>query len=104
MALSGKDASQTELAVERTMLAWWRTALAAIAVALAVGRLLPELAPDAKQWPLVTLGLGFSAYAIGVVIYGTIRHAPSKIPIPLLLIAALSVVLGLATAALIALS
>ena len=34
---------RTRLAAERTELAWWRTALTSIAVAIAVGRVVPEL-------------------------------------------------------------
>jgi len=34
---------RTRLASERTYLAWWRSALAAIAVALGVGKVVPEL-------------------------------------------------------------
>ena len=37
------DARRTSLANERTQLAWWRTGLTALAVALAVGRLVPEI-------------------------------------------------------------
>src|SRR4249920_3427477 len=35
---------RTHLANERTQLAWWRTGLTALAVALGVGRVVPELA------------------------------------------------------------
>ena len=34
---------RTELAAERTWLAWWRTAIAAAVAGLGVGRLLPEV-------------------------------------------------------------
>jgi putative membrane protein len=64
---------RTSLAGERTLLAWWRTGLTAIAVALAVGRLLPELDPHAARWPYVALGIGFSAYGIGLFVLGTHR-------------------------------
>src|SRR4029077_19976442 len=58
----GGDERRTRLAgerptwaPERTLLAWWRTGMAALAVALAVGRLLPVLAPNATRWPYVVL-------------------------------------------------
>lgn len=64
---------RTSLAGERTMLAWWRTGLTAIAVALAVGRLLPELAKHSARWPYVLLGIGFALYGIAMFLLGTRR-------------------------------
>jgi putative membrane protein len=64
---------RTSLAGERTLLAWWRTGLTAVAVALAVGRLLPELAPHATKWPYVALGVGFALYGIAMFLLGTQR-------------------------------
>jgi uncharacterized membrane protein YidH (DUF202 family) len=70
----GDDASrQTWLAHERTLLAWWRTALAAIAVALGVGRLLPSLLHVGKT-PFIVIGAGFGALATGLVLYAAWRH------------------------------
>ena len=66
-------ARRTSLAGERTLLAWWRTGLAAIAVALGVGRLLPQLAPDATHWPYLALGVAFSIYGIGLFVFGMMR-------------------------------
>jgi inner membrane protein YidH len=100
---------RTSLAGERTLLAWWRTGLTAIAVALAVGRLLPELAPHAARWPYVALGVGFSVYGIGLFVLGTHRmgifdrKAGGSSAEDRLLIAFLGggVILGIATLALI---
>jgi putative membrane protein len=64
---------RTSMAGERTLLAWWRTGLTAIAVALGVGRLLPELTKHQTHWPYVTLGIGFSLYGIGLFVLGTWR-------------------------------
>ena len=50
---------RTELAAERTWLAWWRTAIAAAIAGLGVGRLLPEVVTGTK-WPYVVLGAGYS--------------------------------------------
>jgi uncharacterized membrane protein YidH (DUF202 family) len=62
-----QDASRrTLLAEERTFLAWFRSGLAAIAVSLAVGRLLPALVErqllagrflPLPLWVIVTLGV-----------------------------------------------
>ena len=68
------DASRrTWLAHERTLLAWWRTSFAAIAVALAVGRLLPSVL-DVAATPFVILGVGFGLVAIALVVYGAVHH------------------------------
>jgi putative membrane protein len=64
---------RTSLAGERTLLAWWRTGLTAIAVALGVGRVLPELSPHATRWPYAVLGVGFALYGIGMFLLGTRR-------------------------------
>jgi putative membrane protein len=64
---------RTSLASERTVLAWWRTGLTAIAVALGVGRLLPELAPHVTRWPYAALGVGFALYGICLFVFGTRR-------------------------------
>jgi putative membrane protein len=64
---------RTSLAAERTWLAWWRTALAASAGALAVGRFAPDLLGVAS-WPYVLLGCSYAALAIGLLIVGARRH------------------------------
>ncbi len=66
-------ARRTSLAGERTLLAWWRTGLTAIAVGIGVGRLLPELAPRATRWPYAVLGVAFSLYGIALFVLGTRR-------------------------------
>jgi putative membrane protein len=64
---------RTSLAGERTLLAWWRTGLTAIAVALAVGRFLPELTPHSTRWPYAALGIAFALYGIAMFLLGTRR-------------------------------
>ena len=64
---------RTHLATERTQLAWWRTGLTALAVALAVGRVVPELQGASTQWPYTAIGVGFALYAIALIYYGTRR-------------------------------
>src|SRR5215208_6927619 len=64
---------RTSMAAERTWLAWWRTALAATAGALAVGRFAPELL-DVASWPYVVLGCGYAGLAIGLLVAGAVRQ------------------------------
>ena len=63
---------RTGMAAERTWLAWWRTALAATAGALAVGRLVPELVD--VSWPYVALGTAYAALAVGLLMMGARRQ------------------------------
>jgi uncharacterized membrane protein YidH (DUF202 family) len=103
---------RTSLAGERTLLAWWRTGFTAIAVALAVGRVLPELAPDSTHWPYVVVGIGFALYGIALIGFGTRRiealNQELGVPEPdrsvmrsMLTLAVVGVVLGIATIVLI---
>jgi uncharacterized membrane protein YidH (DUF202 family) len=64
---------RTSMAAERTWLAWWRTALAATAGALAVGRFAPELL-DVAPWPYVLLGCGYAALALALLVTGARRQ------------------------------
>ncbi len=64
---------RTYLAAERTQLAWWRTGFAAIAVALAVGRVVPELAEASTSWPYVAIGVAFAVYGVLAILYGSQR-------------------------------
>jgi putative membrane protein len=68
------DASRrTYLASERTQLAWWRTGLTAIAVALGVGRVVPELSDTSTKWPYLVVGAGFALYGVAMFAYGSWR-------------------------------
>jgi uncharacterized membrane protein YidH (DUF202 family) len=69
------DASRrTYLAEERTLLAWWRSGLAAFAVAVGVGRLLPALLDEDAQAPFVALGVAYALLGLGLVLFGSIRE------------------------------
>ena len=63
---------RTSLAAERTWLAWWRTALAASAGALGVGRLAPELL-DVAPWPYIVLGTCYGLLAVALLLAGAAR-------------------------------
>lgn len=107
------DASRrTYLAGERTQLAWWRTGLTALAVALGVGRVVPELSKTSSSWPYVIAGVGFALWGIFALGYGTAnRNAMEKAlregrfheanPQPLIALTASGIALGLLTALLI---
>jgi putative membrane protein len=102
---------RTSLANERTLLAWWRTGLTALAVALGVGRLLPEVAHDGTRWPFVVIGVAFALYGIALFLYGTRRSGerdesllggPGGAPDPALTaLTVAGVLLGIASAVLI---
>jgi uncharacterized membrane protein YidH (DUF202 family) len=57
---------RTRLAAERTELAWWRTALTSIAVAVGVGRVVPELSGTTTEWPYVVVGIGWALYSVAL--------------------------------------
>jgi putative membrane protein len=98
----GGDERRTSLAGERTLLAWWRTGLTAIAVALGVGRLLPELSDHLTRWPYVVLGVGFALYGVAMFVLGTRRLRASSTEDRLLVaFMGAGVILGLGTLALI---
>jgi putative membrane protein len=65
--------TRTGLAAERTWLAWWRTALAATAGALAVGRFAPELL-NVPSWPYAVLGAGYATLAVALLVMGAHRQ------------------------------
>jgi len=65
----GDASRRTRLANERTYLAWWRTGLAALAVAFGVGKIVPGLSTGA-QWPYEALGAAYAAFGIGCFAYG----------------------------------
>jgi uncharacterized membrane protein YidH (DUF202 family) len=64
---------RTWLAAERTWLAWWRTGIGASAVAIGVGRIVPELTHGAR-WPFRVLGIAYGLIAVAVLVFGGIRQ------------------------------
>jgi putative membrane protein len=74
-AIEARDANRrTHLANERTYLAWWRTGLTALAVSLAIGRIVPELT-GGTSWPYVTLGAGYAVLGIAFIAYAGQRQS-----------------------------
>jgi putative membrane protein len=103
---------RTRLANERTQLAWWRTGLTALAVALGVGRVVPELDSTATRWPYVVAGVGFAIWGIFAMAYGTMHSSAIEDALsrgrfldsarwPLAVLTGAGVALGLLTALLI---
>jgi putative membrane protein len=70
----GDPTRRTYLAEERTLLAWWRSGLAALAVALAVGRLLPALLDERNTTGFIALGAGFALVGVVLILMGGLRH------------------------------
>ena len=107
-----KDAlRRTRLANERTYLAWWRTGLASLAVGLGAGRLVPALTKGAA-WPYELIGTAFGLTGIALIAFAYVRqrrveealsrggYAPFDTQAGLVF-AAIGVVLGLGTIAVI---
>ena len=73
MPASDDATRRTRLAAERTELAWWRTGLTALAVALGVGRVIPALDSSLVRWPYAALGTAFAVYGIALICFGSVR-------------------------------
>jgi putative membrane protein len=69
----GDASRRTWLASERTVLAWLRTGLTATAVALGVGKVVPDLRHGGQDWPFVVLGAGYGLLGVVIVAYGLLR-------------------------------
>src|SRR4051794_22776346 len=74
--LDPRDYSRrTLLANERTYLAWWRTGLTTLTVALAAARVVPELSDSKVQWPYTVVGVVFAILGVICIGYGERRRA-----------------------------
>ncbi len=71
--MDGDATRRTMLASERTVLAWLRTGITITAVALAVGKITPEIAGKAGDAGYVTLGVAYALLGVGVTVYGLWR-------------------------------
>ena len=64
---------RTRLATERTYLAWWRTGLTAVALAVAAGRVVPALTKGAR-WPYTVVGIGYALLGVICIGYAAYRR------------------------------
>jgi inner membrane protein YidH len=71
---AGDATRRTWLANERTWLAWVRTGLTSTAVALALGKVVPELSDAPHRWPYVVIGVGYAVLGVLLVVYGFARR------------------------------
>ncbi len=71
---AGDATRRTWLANERTWLAWVRTGLTSTAVAVGIGKLVPEIADTRHKWPYVALGAGYAIVGVALVLYGFVRR------------------------------
>lgn len=71
---AGDATRRTWLASERTWLAWVRTGLTSSAVALGIGRVVPEVAHPSHRWPYSVLGAGYGLLGAALVVYGFARR------------------------------
>ena len=73
--LDARDYSRrTLLANERTYLAWWRTGLTTLGLALACARLIPDLSNTETRWPYTAIGTGFAVLGVICIVYGERRR------------------------------
>src|SRR5207344_934878 len=64
---------RTRLANERTFLAWWRSALAAFAVSLGVGKIVPQLTSGSSAGYEV-VGVGYALLGVAFIGYAFLRQ------------------------------
>jgi uncharacterized membrane protein YidH (DUF202 family) len=69
----GGAVRRTRLASERTYLAWWRSALAAFAVSLGVGKIVPSLT-DGSTVGYSIVGVGYALLGVAFIAYGFLRQ------------------------------
>jgi putative membrane protein len=70
--MDGDATRRTLLASERTVLAWVRTGLTILAVAIGVGRVVPGVAGGSKL-AYAILGVGYALIGVAVIVYGLWR-------------------------------
>jgi len=108
---TGDAIRRTRLANERTYLAWWRSGLASLAVAVGAGRIAPALA-GGTTWPYEVVGLAFAVVGLAFIGYAYVRQRQVEAALqrgefarfgdrPALVFSLLGAALGVATIALV---
>ena len=68
-----KDAARrTRLANERTYLAWWRTGLTSLAVAIGIGKIVPGVSGVTK-WPYEVVGAAYGLLGVAFMLVAHVR-------------------------------
>jgi putative membrane protein len=68
-----KDAARrTRLANERTYLAWWRTGLTSLAVAIGIGKIVPGVSGVTK-WPYEVVGAAYGLLGVAFMVVAHVR-------------------------------
>ena len=112
--MASGEVHRTALAHERTYLAWWRTGLAGIAAGFAVGRVLPEVV-SGTNWPYIALGTVLAASGLAAMVYGIVHYRELEAALRedrephigegfVLALAAVGIVVGVATVLLVLLA
>lgn len=70
----GDGLRRAQMAAERTYLAWWRTALATVAMAVAIARVLPDIVGAESTWPYVVVGGAWGLLAVAIAAYAPVRQ------------------------------
>jgi putative membrane protein len=67
---TGEAQRRTLMAAERTLLAWLRTGLTVLAVAVGIGKIVPDLTEETNGTAWALLGGAYAVLGASVVIYG----------------------------------
>lgn len=72
-ATTASGLRRTQLANERTYLAWWRTGLTAFAVSIGTAKIVPAIG-NGPRWAYSVLGAAFALIGLAFLSYGVFRH------------------------------
>lgn len=70
----GDGVRRAQMAAERTYLSWWRTALATVAMAVAIARVLPDILGAHSTWPYLVVGGAWGLLAVAIAAHAPVRQ------------------------------